>query len=64
MIVIAVAGYELRRQLGGAVLRVVFAISVLMVLGSLWVDELRVGLADEGLRNGAEAIVRTHLVWS
>ena len=62
--VIRVARYELRRQLRSHVFWVVFAISAVMVLGSLWVDELRVGLPAEGLRNGAAAIVRTHFVWS
>ena len=61
---LAVAGFELRQQLRGHVFWVVFAISMLMVLGSVSVDELRVGLPNEGLRNGAMAIVLTHLVWT
>ena len=61
---LAVARFELRQQLRSHVFWVVFAISALMVFGSISVDELRVGLTNQGLRNGATAIVRTHLVWS
>ncbi|OWK30496.1 ABC transporter permease [Sphingomonas mucosissima] len=58
------AWLELRQQVGGRVFGIVFAISVLMVVGGMAIDELRVGMADEGARIGAAAIVRTHLVWS
>ena len=60
----AVAAFELRRQLTGHVFWVVFAISTLMVTGSIGVDALRVGAHPAGLRNGAEAIVATYLTWS
>lgn len=58
------AWHELRQQLGGRVFWIVFAVSVLMVAGAMAIDELRVGLSDEGARTGAAAIVRTHLVWT
>ena len=60
----AIAAFELRRQLTGHVFWVVFAISTLMVTGSIGVDALRVGAHPAGLRNGAEAIVATNLTWS
>jgi len=59
-----VALFELRQQLSGHVFWVVFAISAMMALGSVGIDALRVGTAVAGLRNGAAAIVQTHLVWS
>ena len=59
-----IAMFELRQQLTGHVFWVVFAISLAMVLGSVGVDALRVGLTSAGLRNGAEVIVQTHLVWT
>jgi len=58
------AWHELRQQLRGRVFWIVFAISAVMVAGSMIIDELRVGLVDQGSRRGAAAIVRTHLVWS
>lgn len=58
------AWLELRQQVSGRVFWIVFAVSVVMVVGGMGIDELRVGLADEGARIGAAAIVRTHLVWS
>jgi ABC-type transport system involved in multi-copper enzyme maturation permease subunit len=58
------AWHELRQQLGGRVFWIVFAVSTLMVAGAMAIDDLRVGLADEGTRTGAAAIVRTHLVWT
>lgn len=58
------AWHELRQQLGGRVFWIVFAVSVLMVAGAMAMDELRVGLSDEGARTGAAAIVQTHLVWT
>jgi ABC-type transport system involved in multi-copper enzyme maturation permease subunit len=58
------AWLELRQQVGGRVFWIVFIVSVLMVVGGMGIDELRVGLADGGGRIGAAAIVRTHLVWS
>ena len=58
------AWLELRQQVGGRVFWIVFVVSALMVVGGMAIDELRVGLADEGARIGAAAIVRTHLVWS
>ena len=51
------AWHELRQQLGGRVFWIVFAVSVLMVAGAMAMDELRVGLSDEGARTGAAAIV-------
>lgn len=60
----AIARYEFRRQRAGRVFLVVAAVSLLMVLGSVGVDALRVGVGDGGLRNGAEVIVRTHGVWT
>ena len=62
--IVGVAAHELRQQVGGRVFWIVFAVSVLMVVGGMAIDELRVGLADEGSRVGAAAILRTHLVWS
>jgi ABC-type transport system involved in multi-copper enzyme maturation permease subunit len=62
--VLRVAVFELRQQLRGHVFWVVFAISALMVSGSIWIDELRVGVPGDGLRNGAAAVARTYLVWS
>ena len=59
-----IASFELRQQLGGHVFWVVAAISIGMVLGSISVDALRVGVSVDGLRNGAEAVVQTHLVWT
>jgi hypothetical protein len=56
--------HELRQQLGGRVFWIVFAVSVLMVAGAMTIDELRVGLSDEGARTGTAAIVRTHLIWT
>ena len=61
---LAVAGFEFRQQLRSHVFWVVFAISALMVFGSVSVDELRVGLTDAGWRNGGQAVARTYLVWS
>jgi ABC-type transport system involved in multi-copper enzyme maturation permease subunit len=63
-VIVRLAWHELRQQLGGRVFWIVFAVSVLMVAGAMVIDELRVGLADEGARTGAAAIVRTHLVWT
>ena len=60
----AVAAFELGRQLRGHVFWVVAAISFGMVLGSVGVDQLRVGVHAGGLRNGAEAVVLTHGVWT
>ena len=60
----AVAAFELRQQLRSQVFWVVFAISAAMVLGSVGVDALRVGVSAGVLRNGVEAIVQTHLVWT
>ncbi len=59
-----VAWLELRQQVSGRVFWIVFAVSMLMVVGGMAIDELRVGLANEGTRTGTAAIVRTHLVWS
>lgn len=59
-----VAAFEMRQQLRSGVFVVVFLLSFMMVLGSVSVDQLRVGLSEMGLRNGPEAIVRTHLVWT
>jgi hypothetical protein len=63
-VIARLASHELRQQLGGRVFWIVFAVSVLMVAGSMAIDELRVGLVDEGARTGAAAIVRMHLVWT
>lgn len=58
------AWLELRQQVSGRIFWIVFAVSVLMVIGGMAVDELRVGMVDEGARIGAAAIARTHLIWS
>jgi hypothetical protein len=63
-VIARLAWHEFRQQLGGRVFWIVFAVSVLMVAGAMAIDELRVGLADEGARTGAGAIMRTHLVWT
>jgi ABC-type transport system involved in multi-copper enzyme maturation permease subunit len=63
-VIVRLAWHEFRQQLGGRVFWIVFAVSVLMVAGSMAIDELRVGLADEGTRTGAAAIMRMHLVWT
>lgn len=60
----AIAAFEFRQQIRSHVFWVVAVISLLMVFGSVTVDELRVGLHVDGTRNGAEAIVETHLLWS
>ena len=60
----AIAVFEVRQQLRSHVFWIVAAISLLMVIGSVTVDELRVGLHTSGPRNGAEAVVETHLLWS
>ncbi len=60
----AVAAFEFRQQLRSHVFWIVSVVSLLMVLGSVTVEELRVGLRDGGARNGAEAVVETHLLWS
>jgi ABC-type transport system involved in multi-copper enzyme maturation permease subunit len=56
-----IAAFELRQQLRSQVFWIVFAISVLMVVGALSVEQLRVGIGDE---RGAALVVRTHLLWS
>ena len=61
---VAIARFELARQLRSHVLWVVAAISFAMVLGSVGVEQLRVGVSAGGLRNGAEAIVLTQGVWT
>jgi ABC-type transport system involved in multi-copper enzyme maturation permease subunit len=63
-VIARLAWHELRQQLGGRVFWIVFAVSVLMVAGAMAIDELRVGLSDEGARTGAAAIVRMNLVWT
>jgi hypothetical protein len=63
-VIARLAWHELRQQVGGRVFWIVFAVSVLMVTGAMTIDELRVGLTEEGARTGAAAIVRTHLVWT
>jgi len=63
-VILRLAWHEFRQQLGGRIFWIVFAVSVLMVAGSMAIDELRVGLANEGTRTGAAAIVRMHLVWT
>ncbi|WP_375429108.1 ABC transporter permease [uncultured Sphingomonas sp.] len=55
---------EVRQQIGGRVFWIVFAVSAMMVAGGMAIDELRVGLSQEGARTGAAQIVRTHLVWT
>ncbi|WP_375419644.1 ABC transporter permease [uncultured Sphingomonas sp.] len=55
---------ELRQQVGSRVFWIVFAVSVLMVSGAMLIDELRIGLVEQGTRTGAEAVIRTHLVWT
>ena len=62
--IVRLAWHELRQQLGGHVFWIVFAVSVLMVAGAMAIDELRVGLSEQGARTGVAAIVRTHLVWT
>lgn len=59
-----IATFELGRQLTGHVFWVVFAISLVMVAGSVGVDALRVGGDAGGLRNGAAAIVSTYGIWT
>lgn len=56
-----IAAFELRQQLRSHVFWIVFAISVLMVVGALSVEQLRVGI---GAERGAALVVRTHLLWS
>jgi hypothetical protein len=62
--IVRLARQEFLQQVGGRVFWIVFAVSVLMVAGAMVLDELRVGLSDEGARTGAAAIMRTHLVWT
>lgn len=61
----AVAGFELRHQLGSPVVAVVVAISVLMVLGSATIDALRIGpLAAVDPPGSPLAVARVYLVWT
>lgn len=60
----SLAWLELRQQLCSRVFWIVFTVSVLMVAGAMAIDELRVGLVEQGTRTSAEAIIRTHLVWT
>lgn len=62
--IVRFAWYEFRQQLGGRIFWIVFMISMLMVTGSMAIDDLRVGLSDHGARTGSGAIVQTHLVWT
>jgi hypothetical protein len=63
-VIVRLAWQEFRQQLGGRVFWIVFTVSMLMVAGAMAIDELRVGLSEEGAHNGVAAIVRTHVVWT
>ena len=56
-----IAAFELRQQLSSHVYWIVFAISLLMVVGALSNEQLRVGI---GAERGGALVVRTHLLWS
>jgi ABC-type transport system involved in multi-copper enzyme maturation permease subunit len=56
-----IAAFELRQQLRSHVFWIVFAISLLMVVGALSNEQLRVGI---GAERGRALVVRTHLLWS
>jgi ABC-type transport system involved in multi-copper enzyme maturation permease subunit len=56
-----IAAFELRQQLRSHVFWIVFAISLLMVVGALSNEQLRVGI---GAERGGALVVRTHLLWS
>ena len=58
-----IADFELRQQVRSHAFRVVFAISLAMVLGAFSVEALRVGWID-GSPTGAAAVLQTHLLWS
>lgn len=62
--IVRLAWHEFRQQAGGRVFWIVFTVSMLMVAGAMTIDELRVGLSEQGARTGVAAIVRTHLVWT
>jgi ABC-type transport system involved in multi-copper enzyme maturation permease subunit len=59
-----VAGFEFRLQVRSPVFLIVVAISALMVVGSLTVEQLQVGPLRAGNRTSAEAVLAVHLVWS
>ena len=56
-----IAAFELRQQLSSHVFWIVFTISLLMVVGALSNEQLRVGI---GAERGGALVVRTHLIWS
>jgi hypothetical protein len=56
-----IAAFELRQQLRSHVFWIVFAISLLMVVGALSNEQLRVGI---GAERGGALVIRTHLIWS
>jgi ABC-type transport system involved in multi-copper enzyme maturation permease subunit len=56
-----ITAFELRQQLSSHVFWIVFAISLLMVVGALSSEQLRVGI---GAERGGALVVRTHLIWS
>lgn len=62
--VLRLAAFELRQQLRSHVFWIVCVISLLMVVGALWVPELRVGLSGGAPAASPTTIARTHLVWS
>lgn len=57
------AWLELRQQLRGHVLWIVFSVSLLMVLGAAAIDALRLDAAAT-LGSGPGLIVRVHLIWT
>lgn len=59
-----VAAFELRQQLRSHVFWVVFAISALMVFGSVTIEQIRIGPVHQGLRNSPLAIAQVHLIWT
>jgi hypothetical protein len=60
-VLLRIAAFELHQQLRSHVFWIVFAISLLMVVGALSSEQLRVGIAEE---RGAALVVQTHLIWS
>ena len=60
----AVAAFELKHQLRSPVFAIVVALTALLVFGSVATERIRIGPRADGLRNGPEAILSIHGVWS
>lgn len=56
--------FELRQHLRSPPFWIVAAISGLLVFGSIATERIRIGVPPGGLRNGPEAVLQVHGVWS